>query len=126
MEKTHTGIERSLSRKKPADLVFASDFKGNRTEAAIRKSLSRLTGQGVLKRVAHGIYYIPKKDPVLGELYPSAEDVASKIAEKERVYIHPTGFYALNKPGLSTQVPTKLVYITDGVQRLLTIGKMKV
>lgn len=126
MEKTHTHIEDSLSRKKGGDLIFATDFKGKGTEAAIRKTLSRLAGSGKLKRVAHGIYYIPKIDPVLGELYPSAEEVAQKIADKERVHIQLSGVYALNKLGLSTQVPTKLVYITDGVQRMITIGKMKV
>jgi hypothetical protein len=96
------------------------------TDAAIRKSLSRLTKKGQLSRLAQGIYYIPKTDPVLGKLLPSAEQVAQKVAEKEKVHIYPTGVYALNRLGLSTQVPTKLVYLTDGVPRLLTIGKMKV
>ena len=126
MEKTHTYIETSLSNRKEGELVFASDYKTKGSEAAIRKTLSRLVAKGVLKRVAHGIYYIPKIDPVLGELYPSAEEVAQKIAEKEKVNILPSGAYALNKLGLSSQVPTKLVYITDGVQRLITVGKIKV
>jgi hypothetical protein len=95
------------------------------TDAAIRKSLSRLTKKGQLSRLAQGIYYIPKTDPVLGKLLPSAEQVAQKVAEKEKVHIYPTGVYALNRLGLSTQVLTKLVDLTDGVPRLLTIGKMK-
>lgn len=126
MEKTNTYIERLLSRRKGGELVFISDFVGSGTDAAIRQSLSRLTKKGKLRRVAHGIYYISKTDPILGELYPSAEEVAQKVADKEKVHIHPTGLYAMNKLGLSTQVPTKLVYLTDGVQRLLTIGKVKV
>lgn len=126
MEKTSTYITNSLLSRNPGDLIFISDFVGTGTEAAIRKSLSRLTQKGKLKRLAHGIYYIPKTDPILGELYPSAEEVAQKIAEKEKVHIHPTGVYALNRLGLSTQVPTKLVYLTDGVPRLLTIGKVKI
>src|SRR5665213_833870 len=126
MEKTNTYINHSLSRKKPGNLIFISDFSGTGSEAAIRKSLSRLTEKGKLRRVAHGIYYVPKHDPVLGEVFPSAEEVAERIAAKEKVHIHPTGLYALNKLGLSTQVPTKLVYLTDGVPRLLTIGKVKV
>jgi hypothetical protein len=95
-------------------------------DTAIRKSLSRLTQKGRLRRLAQGIYYLPKKDPILGELLPSAEQVAQRVADKEKVHIYPTGVYALNRLGLSTQVPTKLVYLTDGVPRLLTIGKMKV
>ena len=106
--------------------MFLSDFKGTGTDAAIRQSLSRLVRTGKIKRIAHGIYYLPKVDPVLGELRPSAEEIAQKIAVKERVRIQPSGAYALNKLGLSTQVPTKLVYLTDGPQRLITVGKMKI
>jgi hypothetical protein len=126
MEEVSSNIERSLSRKKAGEIVFISDFRGMGTDTAIRKSLSRLTKKGQLSRLAQGIYYIPKTDPVLGELLPSAEQVAQKVADKEKVHIYPTGVYALNRLGLSTQVPTKLVYLTDGVPRLLTIGKMKV
>jgi len=63
---------------------------------------------------------------MLGELLPSAEQVARKVAEKEKVRIIPTGIDALNRLGLSTQVPTRLVFLTDGTPRLLTIGKAKV
>jgi hypothetical protein len=126
MEETKHHIEHSLSRRKPGEILFISDFRGIGAETAIRKSLSRLTQKGRLRRLAQGIYYLPKTDPVLGDLLPSAEEVAEKVAEKEKVHIYPTGVYALNRLGLSTQVPTKLVYLTDGVPRLLTIGKMKV
>lgn len=126
MEKVAPYIVTSLARRKPGDILFISDFRGEGAETAIRKTLSRLVKSGKLRRLAQGIYYVPKIDPVLGELLPSAEQVAQKVAEKERVHIYPTGVYALNRLGLSTQVPTKLVYLTDGVPRLLTIGKMKV
>jgi hypothetical protein len=126
MEKVAPYIERSLTRKKPGEILFISDFRGAGAETAIRKTLSRLAKTGRLRRLAQGIYYVPKRDPVLGELLPSAEQVVQKLAEKQKVHIYPTGVYALNRLGLSTQVPTKLVYLTDGAPRLLTIGKMKV
>ena len=126
MKSLNAHIEHSLSTREAENILFVSDFKGKGTGVAIRKSLSRMVKAGKLRRLAHGIYYIPKIDPVLGELRPSAEQVAQKIAEKEKVHIYPTGIHALNQLGLSTQVPTKLVYLTDGVPRLLTFGKMKV
>jgi hypothetical protein len=126
MEKVQNSIEHLLSRKKRGDLIFPSDFRGMGTEAAIKKALSRLAHAGTVKRLAHGIYYIPKIDPVLGELYPGAEEVATLLAKKERVRIRPAGANALNKLGLSTQVPTRLVYITDGPPRRLKIGKLEV
>jgi len=45
------------------------------------------------------------------------------IAKKEKVRIKPAGAYALHQLGLTTQVPTRLVYITDGVSRNLKVGK---
>jgi hypothetical protein len=126
MEKVHNSVKGLLSKKKKGHLIFPSDFRGIGTEAAIKKALSRLVQAGVVRRLAHGIYYIPKTDPILGELYPGAEEVAAMLAKKERVRIRPAGAFALNKLGLSTQVPTRLVYITDGPPRRLKIGKMEV
>lgn len=126
MEKAHTHIEHSISKKKKGELIFPTDFRGQGTEAAIKKALSRLTQTGKLRRLAHGIYYVPKIDSVFGEIYPSPKEVAETIAKKEKVRIRPAGAYALNQLGLSEQVPTKLVYITDGVPRQLKIGKVAI
>lgn len=126
MKIVQNNIERLLSRKKSGNLIFLSDFRGIGTEAAIKKALSRLVQKGGLKRAAHGIYYIPKIDPVLGELHPGGEEVAMMLAKKEKIRIRPAGAFALNKLGLSTQVPTRLVYITDGPPRQLKMGKLEI
>jgi hypothetical protein len=126
MKIVQNNIERLLSMKKSGNLIFLSDFRGIGTEAAIKKALSRLVQKGVLKRAAHGIYYIPKIDPVLGELHPGGEEVAMMLAKKENIRIRPAGAFALNKLGLSTQVPTRLVYITDGPPRQLKMGKLEI
>lgn len=126
MRETSKIINNSLSKRKPGDIVFLSDFSGFGPDTAIRKCISRVAKEGRLRRIAHGIYYVPKTDPLLGEVYPSAEEVSRKIAENEKVLIHPTGSYAMNRLGLSTQVPMKVVYLTDGVSRTLAIGKTKV
>lgn len=126
MGKVHTSINDYLSKAKKGQIIFPTDFRGTGTEGAIKMALSRLVKDGKLKRVAHGIYYIPKTDPLLGELHPGAEKIAEAIAKKEKIMIKPAGAYALNKLGLSTQVPTRLVYITNGATRQLKIGKMTV
>ncbi|MGF2414799.1 MAG: DUF6088 family protein, partial [Ferruginibacter sp.] len=56
-------------------------------------------------------------------IYPAPEEVAEAIAKKEKVRIKPAGAFALHRLGLTTQVPTKLVYITDGENRQIKIGK---
>src|SRR5579859_4604098 len=119
MEKTHTYIENSLLSRKPGELIFSTDFRGSGTEDAIRKALSRLTHAGQIKRLAHGIYYKPKMDPVLGELRPGTDEVVKMLAQREKIKVRPSGAYALARLGLTTQVPTKLVYITNGHPRQL-------
>ncbi|TWI77958.1 Transcriptional regulator, AbiEi antitoxin, Type IV TA system [Lacibacter cauensis] len=126
MSNTHTSINNYLSKVKKGSILFPTDFRGLGTEGAIKMALSRLVKEGKLKRVAHGIYYVPKTDPLLGELHPGAEKIAEAIAQKEKILIKPSGASALNKLGLSTQVPMRLVYITNGSPRKLKIGKMTV
>lgn len=126
MEAVQSYIRSSLSKKKSGELIFPTDYRGYGTEAAIKKALSRLVKEGKVRRLSHGIYYIPKTDPILGELKPAAEDVAQMIAKKEKIKIRPTGTYALNKLGLTTQVPTKLVYITNGNAKQFKVGRLPI
>lgn len=122
MATLHNNIERALARYKPGDLIFPIDFRGEGSEGAIKMALSRLTKEEKIQRLAHGIYVKPKKDPLFGFIYPSAEMIAEAIAKKEKVRIKPAGAYALHKLGLTTQVPTKLVYLTDGAPRQIKVG----
>ena len=126
MKKTHTHIKSLISRKRPGDLLFPSDFRGLGTDNAIKKALSRLAKSGEIKRLTHGIYHVPKIDPQLGDMRPSADDVVRMIADKEKIRVKPAGAYALHQLGLTTQVPTKRVYITDGHQRQFMIGKLQI
>lgn len=86
-------------------------------------SLSRLVKAGRIKRIAHGIYYCPKQNSIVGEILPSLDKIAEAIAERDHVQIKPTGSYALNKLGLSSQVPMKQVYITNGPPRSIKVGR---
>lgn len=123
MGNVHKHIEHSISRRKKGELIFPTDFRGKGTQTAVKTALSRLSREGKLKRLAHGIYYVPKTDQLFGVIYPAPEEVAESIAKKEKVRIKPAGAYALHRLGLTTQVPTKLVYITDGENRQIKIGK---
>ena len=54
---------------------------------------------------------------------PSVDDIAQAIAKRDHSRIVPTGDYALNRLGLSTQVPANAVYLTDGSPRRVSVGK---
>ena len=116
-------ISTQLSSFTPGTILFPTDFRGVGTDDAVRQALSRLTKEGKLERLAHGIYFLPKIHQIFGKLLPSMEEVAEAVALHEHIRIKPAGAYALNKLGLSTQVPTRLVYITDGQARQIKIGK---
>jgi len=105
-------------------VLFVDDFLDFGSPESIKKALYRLTNEkGLLIRLAHGIYLYPKTDKELGTLYPSTEEIAKAIARRDKARIIPTGVYALNRLGLSTQVPMKIVYLTDGATRSIKIGK---
>ena len=123
MKSVHQEVVNRIRALKPGSILFPTDFRGIGTDDAIKKALSRLVKDSMLERLAHGIYFVPKNHPTFGKLYPSLEEVAEAVAEHEHVRIRPAGAYALNKLGLSTQVPTRQVYITDGQARQIKVGK---
>jgi hypothetical protein len=104
-------------------IFFMQDIKVEGSDAAIRKIASQLVKEKVILRLAKGIYIYPKEDSLLGTLKPSLEEVANAIARRDNIRLQPTSALALNKLGISTQIPMKQVYYTDGTQRSITIGK---
>ncbi|WP_435138383.1 DUF6088 family protein [Formosa sp. A9] len=116
-------IEHKISKATRGRLFFSEDFTGYASQDAIRQSLSRLEKDGVLTRLAQGIYLKPQIDDLLGVIYPKIEDVAKQIAKRDKARIAPTGVYALYTLGLTTQIPLKITYLTDGSQRDIKIGK---
>ena len=120
---THQKILEFVKKTDNGKIVFPTDFRGIGTEGAIKMALSRLVKENELDRLSHGIYLKPEYHSTMGKLHPSLEVIAEAIAESEKVRIKPSGAYAMNRLGLSAQVPTRLVYITDGQARQFTIGK---
>jgi len=108
------------------ELFLPTDFSDVGSSEAIRISLFRLQKQGIISRVAQGIYVRPKESRLLGKLVPTAEEVAEAIAKRDRIRTVPTGSYALNALGLSTQVPMNIVFLTDGSPREIRVGKRKI
>ena len=113
----------TINRKKHGTILFASDFASAGERKAINKALERIALSGKIIRIARGIYCKPKVDTEFGFgiLYPSVDEVAQAIAQRDKCRIVPTGDAALNKLGLSTQVPMNAVYYTDGTPRRIKV-----
>ena len=108
------------------ELFLPSDFSELGSSEAVRLSLFRLEKEGVITRVAQGIYVRPRESILIGKLTPTAEEVAEAIAKRDKIRTTPTGSYALNALGLSTQVPMNIVLLTDGSPREIKVGKRKI
>lgn len=93
---------------------------------AVDKAFSRLVEQEDIRRLGRGIYDYPKIHPQFGVLSPSIDSVAKLIAEKNNSQLKITGAEAANALGLSTQVPARIVYLTDGPTRKIKIGKQTI
>ena len=123
MQSVESKIYEKILKLRRGTLLFPDDFHTFWSSEAIRLALHRLEKEKAITRVAQGIYVRPIISQYIGEVLPSAEDVAKGIAKLDRVRIVPTGAYALNALGLSTQVPIKLVFLTDAAPRIIKIGK---
>ncbi|PZX92815.1 hypothetical protein DOS84_13150 [Flavobacterium aquariorum] len=126
MQSSHNQIELKIKKSSKGKIFFADDFVKFGSPENIRKVLSRLEKEGLLERLTHGIYLVPKKDELLGTLYPTTEEIAVEIAKRDKTRITPTGALALYQLGLSTQIPLKAVYLTDGAQRIIEIGNRSI
>ena len=126
MQSSHNQVELKIKKSSKGKIFFADDFAKFGSSENIRKVLSRLEKEGLLERLAQGIYLVPKKDALLGTLYPTTEEIAIEIAKRDKARIAPTGALALYQLGLSTQIPLKGVYLTDGAQRIITIGNRSI
>lgn len=62
-------IENKILKSSRGELFFPDDFNNFATSENIRLTLFRLENDGLIERLAHGIYIKPKKDPLLGTVY---------------------------------------------------------
>ena len=124
MASIEDNILTAIQAKGRGSIFFPSDFTSYGEVKAVGKSLERLTAKGDIVRLARGIYSYPEIDTVLGlgVLMPSIEQIAETIARRDKARIVPTGIYAMNRLGLSTQVPMNVVYLTDGAPRKVNLG----
>lgn len=118
-------IRNTIERNGPGRLYMVQDFAGLNNDGLVTRALSRLENEGMLIRLAQGLYLYPARNKY-GILFPTIEKIAYAIAEKDKARIIPSGFTALNRLGLSTQVATNAVYITDATARELAIGNRKI
>ena len=108
--------------------VFSKkDFTHLGDPNSIDRTLSRMVRKGVIRRVMHGLYDYPAYSNLLKkELSPDVDRVAHALARKFGWQIQVSGNAALNLVGLSTQVPTQYLYLSDGPSKVYKLGNTEV
>lgn len=91
----------------------------------IRQILNRLVKSGEIKRVSRGIFVKPKRLSS-GEQLPSSFEIAKTLTKStgETIIVH--GAEAARQLQLTTQVPMRLVFYTNGNTRTLKIANRTV
>lgn len=103
--------------------VPTRDFLDLGNRAAVDKALSRLARTGKIRRIRRGLYDLPRMSTLLDQpLTPSPDELVRAWAKNNGLKVVPSGARAANALGLSTQVPAKIVYYTNGRTQTLHLG----
>ena len=116
-------IEERIRNSPKITLFLTSDFTDLASSDAANKALLRLEEAGLIRRILFGVYEYPDYNEFLNEyVEPSPDKVAHALARKFGWTIVPCGDTALNMLGLSTQVPSIWLYVSDGTYKEYAYG----
>lgn len=111
-------------RAAPRGTVFApADFLSLGARAAVDQVLSRNCRLGRIRKVARGLYDLPRQHPTLGVLSPRPDAIARAVIQRDAARLQAAGGAAAHALGLTEQVPLRQVYLTDGRARQIKVGK---
>lgn len=111
-------IRGNIERAEAGSVFVSTDFTDITDKKTVNMGLIRLADEGLVKKILFGVYYKPEYNELLGEtVAPSPNKVAHALARNFGWTIVPCGDTALNLLGLSTQVPSQWVYVSDGAYK---------
>jgi predicted transcriptional regulator of viral defense system len=122
MKTTAEKILQRIRKRGRGSVYVTQDFLDLGARAAVDQALSRLTRRGELRRLSQGLYDFPKLHPRFGTLSPDPSAIAQAAARKTGSRIQVSGAQAANSLGMTTQVPARLVFLTDGPSKQIRIG----
>src|SRR5580658_394307 len=121
---TKKQIVTRIERFAPGKTFTAKDFLDIASRGMADVTLAGIARNGKIRRIRRGLYDIPKRNEVLGGvLSPDIDEAARTLARRYRWKIVPEGAWAANLLGLSTQVPARIVYLSDGPASKIQVGR---
>src|ERR1039457_5281416 len=127
MQTMRDQIVTRIERLGAGNAFSAKDFLDIGSRGTVDMALGSLTRSGIIRRIRRGLYDMPRVNPALGgKLSPDIDEAAQAIARRQRWKIVPEGAWAANLLGLSTQVPAKIIYLTDGPNNEVPVGRRSI
>jgi len=127
MQTMRDQIVARIDRQGAGKAFSAKDFLDIASRTTIDVTLAELAQDGTVRRIRRGLYDKPRVNPALGgELSPDIDEAARAIARRQKWKIVPEGAWAANLLGLTTQVPARIVYLTDGPNNEVPIGRRSI
>lgn len=121
---SYSNIIREKISQIPAGTLFGlKDFREINNSQVVTLELSRLYKKGKIKRLTKGKYFVPVKSK-FGELGPSERQVLDSVIKDNGGYF--AGTMALNRIGVTTQVPSEILVRGARSTRSQKIGKLKI
>ncbi len=116
----------AASEANPGQVHTPFDFLDLGSPHSVGMALTRLVRGGALRRLARGLYDVPRTHPLLGELQPSTDEIVQALSRRDGSVVQPAQATAANLLSLSEQVPVRVVYETDGPSRTLKVGSQTI
>jgi hypothetical protein len=103
----------------------ADDFADLGSRSAVDLALHRLVSTGDVRRIARGLYDVPRTNSLTGKpTSPDPHDVIDALTRKGKVRILVDGITAANDLGLTDAVPARIEVLTDGRLRPIKLGNL--
>ena len=115
-----SAVRRAVAASSDRVWMYA-DFAGQEM-GAVSQALSRMSREGLIRRVRKGIYYRPRQT-VVGESKVSPAAMSIKLLSKDA---RPTGLTAAHVLGLTTQNPARPSYAISKNNALSNLPGVKV
>ena len=104
-----------------------SDFVDLGPREAVDKALQRMVNSGRLRRVARGLYDMPKASKLTGKpTVPDYRAVIEAVGRRNKVRFVVDGMTAANMVGLTNAVPARIEVLADARLNPIELGNQKI
>lgn len=116
-------IREKISGIEPGTIFGLKDLLPLENPQAVTLELSRLSKKGAIERLTKGKYFVPKASR-FGKLRPSEWQILDQVIKENGGYF--AGLVALNRIGVTTQIPSQVTIRGARSTRQLKIGNLTI